>query len=199
MTNTINPTGKIATYLRVSTTDQNLDRQEELREGADRVFEEKQSGADRHRPVLKELVEWVREGDLVRVWSIDRLARSQADLLDIVTQLRAKGCGIEFVTERLRFSPNGEDTPTDTLMFQIFGSFAEFERRVSRARQAEGIAKAKAQGKYKGRAPKIDAQVVKRARELEALGVSKAEIGRQLSLGRTSVYKALRGEVTKAA
>ena len=199
MTDT-NPTkGQIAAYLRVSTKEQNLDRQDQLREGADRVFEEKASGGSMNRPALRELMDWARDGDLVKVWSIDRLARSLPDLHSIVTEITAKGCAVQFVQENLTFDPRKKNTAMETLMFQMLGAFAEFERNVSKARQAEGIAKAKAKGVYKGRKTVIDNEVVVRARELVALGVSKAEIARQLSVSRSTIYKALNGEGPGAA
>lgn len=198
MTNTTHTTGKIAAYLRVSTTYQNLARQEGLREGADRVFEEKVTGKSLDRPALRAMIDWAREGDTIRVYSVDRLARTYGHAQTIIDELNAKGATIEFVKEKWTFSPNAKVSAMDRFVFNFMSNAADFERENMLERQAEGIAKAKERGVYKGRAPKIDAEVVKRARELDALGVSKAEIGRQLSLGRTSVYKALNGDVTKA-
>lgn len=185
--------GQIVVYLRVSTSDQNLDRQEDLKEGADKVFTEQASASTRARPVLEEMLAWVRDGDRVRVWSIDRLARSLIDLEAIVNELQAKGVAIEFVKEALVFDPNvlASDDHFKTLLFQILGSFAQFERSMNRSRQAEGIAKAKARGVYKGRAKVLTSTQVAEARERVALQVPKAVIARDLEVSRSTLYRAL--------
>lgn len=172
-------------YRRVSSESQNLDRQELVE--CEKVFEEKLSGASRDRPALKEMLDWAREGDEVVVHSLDRLARDLRDLQGIVQELNNKGVSIEFQQERLRFAP-GADDPLSKLQLQMMGAFAEFERNILRKRQAEGIAKAKAKGVYKGRRPSIDRDVVQRLNE-EGLGAS--EIARKLGIGRASVYRLL--------
>lgn len=182
--------GQAVAYLRVSTTEQKLDRQADLKIDADKVFEEKASASTRHRPVLTQMLEWVRDGDLVRVWSIDRLARSLADLKDIITELQAKGVSIEFVKEGLKFTAGTSD-PHTTLQLHLMGAFAEFERELIRARQAEGIAKAKARGAYKGRAAALTPEQVQHAKERAALQVPKAVIARELGVSRSTIYRAL--------
>jgi len=172
-------------YRRVSTHDQNFERQE--LGDCEKVFEEKITGAKRDRPALKEMVEWAREGDEVVVHSLDRLARDLRDLQSIVQELNDKGVTVEFAQEKLRFSPGSED-PLSRLQFQMMGAFAEFERNIIRKRQAEGIARAKAKGVYKGRKPSIDAKAVK---ELRGKGLGASEIARQLGIGRASVYRVL--------
>lgn len=188
--------GQTIAYLRVSSVEQNLDRQEALKEGADKVFEEKASAGSRERPVLNQMLDWVRDGDTVRVWSIDRLARSLADLDGIVNQLKSKGVAVEFVKEGMIFDPHATDGAQDhfkTLLFQILGSFAQFERAMIRSRQAEGIAKAKARGAYKGRKPVITDELVERARGLIATGVPKTRVAKELGVSRQTLYKALAG------
>lgn len=175
-------------YRRVSTNDQNLDRQE--LNDCEKVFEEKLSGANRNRPALKEMIEWAREGDIVVVHSLDRLARDLRDLQSIVETLNEKGVSVEFQEERLHFDP-GADDPMSRLQLQLMGAFAEFERRMIKKRQAEGIARAKDRGAYKGRRPTIDAGQV---RDLHREGVGASEIAKRLSIGRASVYRVLNSD-----
>ncbi|MBF8740224.1 recombinase family protein [Pseudomonas guariconensis] len=140
-------------YIRVSTADQNTDRQ---LDGItlDKRFEDKLSGSTTDRPQLLAMIEWVREGDVVHVHSIDRLARSMSDLLKIVADLNAKGVAVRFHKEDMTFT--GEDSPMQKLMLNMMGSFAQFEREVMKERQREGIAKAKEKGVYKGRVKTVD-------------------------------------------
>ncbi|MFV3403276.1 recombinase family protein [Pseudomonas sp. NY15463] len=140
-------------YIRVSTADQNTDRQ---LDGItlDKRFEDKLSGSTTDRPQLLAMIEWVREGDVVHVHSIDRLARSMSDLLKIVADLNAKRVAVRFHKEDMTFT--GEDSPMQKLMLNMMGSFAQFEREVMKERQREGIAKAKEKGVYKGRAKTVD-------------------------------------------
>ena len=137
-------------YVRVSTKEQNTARQEELmkRLGVSKVFEEKISGKNMNRPKLKAMMEFVREGDTVVVESYSRLARSTRDLLTIVEELQEKKVG--FISQKENIDTN---TPQGRLMLTIFAGLAQFERECTLERQAEGVAIAKAQGKYKGRKP----------------------------------------------
>ena len=134
-------------YRRVSTTEQNFDRQE-LGE-VEKIFEEKISGKNADRTALNEMLYFVREGDEVIVYSIDRLARDLRDLETIVTKIKEKGASISFITERLKFD-GSSDNALDKLLLQILGAFAEFERKIIRSRQAEGIARARERIAYKG-------------------------------------------------
>ena len=176
----------IVGYRRVSSFDQALDRQE--LEGAERIFEEKESGAKRDRPALLEMINYIRDGDTVIVHSIDRLARDLRDLQDIIEKINVKGAAISFQTEGLTFKADKAD-PIATLQLQMMGAFAQFERAIIRKRQAEGIAKAKDRGVYKGRKQSIDAEKVRRLHE-EGYGAS--EIARAMDVGRASVYRLLR-------
>ena len=171
-------------YRRVSTSEQNLDRQDF---SCDKLFEESGSGSSRQRPALEAMIDWVREGDEVLVWSIDRLARDLRDLQDIIQTLNAKGISISFLSEKLTFSGNHDD-PFAKLQLQMMGAFAEFERSIIRKRQAEGIAKAKAKGVYKGRKATIDAEAIRR---MKADGIGVTEIAKRLGVGRASVYRVL--------
>jgi DNA invertase Pin-like site-specific DNA recombinase len=170
-------------YKRVSTEEQNTDRQE--LSGCEKFFEEKVSGASKERKALKDMIDWVREGDEVVVWSIDRLARDLRDLQDIIAQLLDKGVSVSFVSERLTFSADKDDA-FSRLQLHLMGAFAEFERSIIRKRQAEGIAKAKAKGVYKGRKATIDANDIAM---LKSQGLGASEIARRLGIGRASVYR----------
>ena len=174
-------------YRRVSTCDQNLDRQDIG--DVDKVFEEKLSGASaKDRPALQQMIEFAREGDEVIVWSIDRMARDLRDLQGIVQTLVDKGVTVCFLSERLIFSA-AQDDPFAKLQLHLMGSFAEFERSIIRKRQAEGIAKAKQRGVYKGRPVSIDANKI---RELRQQGLGATKIAEQLKISRVSVYRALK-------
>ena len=175
-------------YRRVSSEDQSLDRQD-LGE-CDKVFEEKLSGARAaNRPALQDLISFSREGDDVVVFSIDRLARDLRDLQTLVTTLTDKGVVITFLTEKLTFSTSATD-PLSTLQLQLMGAFAQFERAIIKKRQAEGIAKAKSKGVYKGRPPKIAKSKII---ELRGAGMQASKIARELGVSRASVYRALEG------
>jgi len=134
-------------YIRVSSLDQNPERQLE-QVAVDRVFTDTASGKDTQRPALDTLLTFVREGDTVIVHSMDRLARNLDDLRRIVQTLTKRGIRIEFVKEGLVFT--GEDKPMAQLLLSVMGAFAEFERSLIRERQREGIALAKHRGAYRG-------------------------------------------------
>jgi len=172
-------------YKRVSSTEQNLDRQE--LSGCEKVFEEKVSGASKERKALNDMIDWVREGDIVKVWSIDRLARDLRDLQSILAKLLDKGVSVSFVSERLTFSADKDDAFAK-LQLHLMGAFAEFERSIIRKRQAEGIAKAKIRGVYKGRKATIDAREIM---SLKESGMGASAIAKQLGIGRASVYRIL--------
>lgn len=137
-------------YVRVSTEEQNTVRQDALMEelGVDRVYTDKASGSKRDRKGLREMMDYVREGDVVIVESISRFARSVKDLLDLVAQLEEKQ--VEFISKKEAIDTA---TPQGKFMMTIFGAMAELEREQILQRQAEGIAAAKAAGKYVGRKP----------------------------------------------
>lgn len=137
-------------YVRVSTDQQNTARQESLMNalGVEKVFIDKQSGKDRNRPELQNLMEYIREGDTVVVESISRMARSVVDLLNIVDELKNKK--VEFVSQKENIDTS---TPQGKFMLTVFAALAELERENILQRQREGIEIAKSQGKYKGRKP----------------------------------------------
>jgi DNA invertase Pin-like site-specific DNA recombinase len=175
-------------YRRVSSIDQSLDRQD--LGDVEKVFEEKLSGASASdRPALQDLIGWVREGDLVVVHSIDRLARNLQDLLSIVSQLNGKGVSIQFIKDNLTFPPQGTDGASK-LYLSILGAVAEFERSIIKQRQREGIDKAKAKGVYKGRKPTIDKD---RILALRDQGLSTYKIAEAMGISRMTVHRALNG------
>ena len=135
-------------YVRVSTQEQNEDRQLTIMEQykATKVFTEKISGKNTDRPQLKKMLEYVREGDTLVIESYSRLARSTKDLINLVEQLKSKGVNLISTKENI-----DTNTPQGRLMFTIFAGLAEFERECTLQRQAEGIAEAKKRGVYKGR------------------------------------------------
>lgn len=180
--------GQAVGYTRVSTFDQRTDRQD--LGDVDRVFTDQVSGATTDRPALTEMLAYVRDGDTLRVWSMDRLARSLVDLVTTVRGLVDRGVTVEFVSERLTFKP-GADDPYATFQLQLLGAVAELERSLIRQRQAEGIAKAKARGVYRGRTPKLTSDQIAEARERVGSGVPKAQVARDLGVGRATLYRAL--------
>ena len=175
-------------YARVSTTDQNLELQESaLRAaGCDVIRSEKRSGTTTAgRDELRTVLDFLRKGDVLTVTRIDRLARSIGDLQDIVRAVKAKGAALK-ATEQ----PIDTSTAAGKCFLDMLGVFAEFETNLRRERQLEGIARAKAEGVYKGRPASIDAA---RVRELKAGGMGPTEIAKALKIGRASVYRVLQG------
>lgn len=174
-------------YVRVSTIDQNDKRQiEALKEhDIDKWFTEKVSGKNTNRPQLRAMIDYAREGDIVYIHSLDRLARSTKDLLEIVEKLQAKNVNLVSNKEKIDTT-----TATGKLMLTMIGAIAEFERANMLERQREGIAIAKAEGKYKGR-KKIDypsnwEEVYKHWKNRELTGTKAMEI---LELKRNTFYK----------
>lgn len=176
-------------YKRVSTLDQNLARQELGK--VSKLFEEKISGkSSADRPALNAMIEFAREGDEVLVHSIDRLARDLRDLQQIIQVLNEKKVTVKFLSEGLTFASN-QDDPFAKLHLHLLGAVAEFERSIIRKRQAEGIAKAKSRGVYKGRQPSIDANAIK---QRAAEGQGATAIAKDLGISRASVYRILKTE-----
>ena len=172
-------------YIRVSTVDQNSDRQlGGVR--VDRTFVDKASGKDAQRPQLDALLSFAREGDTVVVHSMDRLARNLDDLRAIVQKLVKRAVWVEFVKEGLTFT--GEDSPMATLMLSVMGAFAEFERTLIRERQREGIALAKKRGVYRGRKKSLSPERIQEMRDRIAAGVAKAQVARDFGISRETLY-----------
>jgi DNA invertase Pin-like site-specific DNA recombinase len=176
-------------YVRVSSVDQHTDRQLDGID-TDRLFTDKASGNDVARPQLNELIRFVRDGDTVVVHSMDRLARNLEDLRRIVRTLTDKGVGVEFIKEHLVFT--GDDSPMANLMLSVMGAFAEFERALLRERQAEGIAKAKQRGAYKGRKKSLTENQIHALIDRAASGEAKTLLAKEFGISRETVYTYLR-------
>ena len=176
-------------YARVSSVGQSLDVQlEQLQAaGCEKVFSEKRSGrtaAD--RPALKDALEFVREGDVLVVTRLDRLARSITDLRTVVDALNARGIGFRCLQQGALDTTRSDGK----LLLNILGSFAEFEADIRRERQMEGIAKAKERGVYQGRRPSIDPAEIRAAL---AGGESPTDCANRLGIARSSVYRVAQG------
>jgi DNA invertase Pin-like site-specific DNA recombinase len=175
-------------YIRVSSIDQNTDRQLDGQD-LDKVFTDKASGKDTKRSQLQAALDYIREGDELVVHSMDRLARNLDDLRRIVLELTKKGVHVRFVKENLTFT--GEDSPMSNLLLSLLGAVAEFERSMIRERQREGIAMAKKAGVYKGRKPSLTAQQVAEIRKRVAAGEKKARLALEFGVSRQTLYTAV--------
>jgi DNA invertase Pin-like site-specific DNA recombinase len=173
-------------YARTSTLEQQhgLDGQLVALTECERVFQEQVSSVGK-RPQLEAALSHIRKGDTLVVTKLDRLARSVAHLMEIRQQLHASGAFLRILNLNLDTS-----TATGKLMMTMLGAVAEFEREMMLERQREGIAKAKAAGKYKGRQPTARAKA-DQVRELREQGIGAVEIARRLGIGRASVYRCL--------
>jgi DNA invertase Pin-like site-specific DNA recombinase len=181
--------GKIIGYIRVSSFEQNLDRQLEGLE-LDKIFTDKASGKDTKRPQLEALLHYVRDGDIVIAHSMDRLARNLDDLRRLVSGLTARRITVRFIKEHLDFT--GEDSPMANLLLSVMGAFAEFERALIRERQLEGIALAKKRGVYKGRKKSLTPPQAQSARQRVAKGEKKSAVARDFSISRETLYQYLK-------
>lgn len=182
--------GKLIGYIRVSSIDQNPDRQ---LEGLvlDKKFIDMMSGKDTQRPQLHIMLNYVREGDTVVVHSMDRLARNLDDLRRLVFGLTKDGITIKFLKENLTFT--GEDSPMSNLLLSVMGAFSEFERSLIRERQREGISLAKKRGVYKGRKKCLTPAKVIDIKQRIASGEKKSVTARDYKISRQTLYKYLKG------
>ncbi len=172
-------------YARVSSVGQSLDVQlDQLNAaGCEKVFAEKMSGTTTDgRDQLAEALDWVRDGDVLVVSRLDRLARSIIDLRKIIDRLSAKGVGFRCLQQGAIDTTRSDGR----LLLNILASFAEFETDIRKERQADGIAKAKSEGKYQGRPATIDPDAIA---TLESEGLGASAIAKRLGIGRASVYR----------
>ena len=181
-------------YARTSTVEQKAGLEAQLRDlkaaGAGKIFSEQLSSVDAKRAQLDAAIDFCREGDVLLCTKLDRLARSVADLVKLEERLKAKGAGICVVDQAM-----DTGTPNGRLMFNVIAAIAQFEREVMLAHDAEGIAKAKSEGKYKGRAPTARAKSGEVLSLLQS-GVRATDVAKQLRIGRRSVYRII--EAAKA-
>jgi DNA invertase Pin-like site-specific DNA recombinase len=190
------PTGALVGYGRTSTSDQIAGLEDQVAEltraGCTRIYREHVSALARHRPELEAALDWVRSGDTFVVTKPDRLARSVTELLGIVERLRGRGVTVRILSLNLT---SGD--PTSDLLLSLMGAISKWEIDIARERQRAGIAKAKAEGKYRGRAPTARAKAHE-VRRLKAEGKSIPEIIAATGISRASIYRAL-NDPTQAA
>lgn len=185
-------------YARVSTVHQDLETQKELlkEEGCKEIYVEKVTGTSTApRTQLKELMKHVREGDEVIVTKIDRLARSIIDLNKIVSELNEKGVSIQFLKDNMTFKAGEEQNSMQTLLFNVLGSFAQFERDLIVERTSEGRERAKQQGKHlgrKGKDPKAIQQALSLYDNRQQNGLSVADISKTTGVPRSTIYYELK-------
>jgi DNA invertase Pin-like site-specific DNA recombinase len=176
-------------YARTSTVEQVAGFEAQIRDlkahGCEKVFSEQLSSVDSKRAQLDAAIEFCREGDVLICTKLDRLARSVASVVEIAKRLREKGAAILILDPRL-----SNATPGEELTFNILASIAQFERQIMLERQREGIAKAKGEGKYKGRAPTARRQA-EQIRLLQEQGLKAQVIALQLDISERSVYRVL--------
>jgi DNA invertase Pin-like site-specific DNA recombinase len=181
-------------YARTSTADQIAGFEVQLRElqaaGCEKIFQEQVSSIAT-RTQLQAAIEFVREGDVFVVTKIDRLARSVSDLLTIIEKLEQKKVGVRILNLGME-----TQTPTGKLMLTVLGGIAQFEREIMLERQREGVAKAKTEGKYKGRKP-ISFDRQQEVVRLVTEGLSKANIAKQLKMGEATIYRILKRKSSK--
>ena len=183
----------IFNYIRVSTIEQNTERQ--LRDVVcDRLYEEKISGKDTNRPQLQAMLSNIRSGDIINIHEMSRLARNTRDLLNLVEENTTKGATIVYHKENLTFKGSEKQDPYQKMMMTMLGAVAELERSILLERQREGIAVAKLHNKYKGGQPKLTAEQVAELNTLRKQGMPIARIAKQFKITRPTVYSYLRNE-----
>src|SRR4051812_18940292 len=178
-------------YARVSTTDQTLALQQDAlqKAGCSKIFTDTASGAQTERKGLTEALEYVRIGDSLVVWKLDRLGRSLKDLITRITELQTRNIGFKSLTEQIDTTTSG-----GKLIFHIFGALAEFERDIIRERTNAGLEAARSRGKLGGRPPALSPEKIKLARKLYAdTSMSVAEICKMLGISRHTLRRYMKG------
>ena len=178
----------IFNYLRVSTVQQNTDRQLQGIK-CDREFIEKVSAKDTNREELQKLLMVIREGDLINCHELSRLARNTQDLLQLVDEILSKKAAIKFHKENLFFDGKKKDDAFQKLMLTMLAAISTFERDLMLERQREGIAIAKSKGKYKGRQSNFTEDDVKQIREEFAISKNKSELAQKWGISRGYLYQ----------
>ena len=175
-------------YARVSTTDQDLALQLDAlaKAGCARVFEDRASGATTDRPGLAAALGFVREGDILTVWKLDRLGRSLPHLIETVNAMEARGVSFRSLTEAIDTT-----TPGGKLVFHIFGALGQFERDLIRERTRAGLDAATARGRQGGRKPVVTDEKPRRAQTLLTQGLTVREVAARVKVGKTALYAAL--------
>lgn len=175
-------------YARVSTAEQDTALQTDAlrKAGCERIFEDTASGAKADRPGLAAALAYLRDGDVLAVWRLDRLGRSLSHMIETVGTLETRGVGFRSLTENIDTT-----TPGGRLIFHVFGALGQFERDLIRERTKAGLNAAAARGRKGGRKPVVTADKLKRAREHLANGLNVRETAAQLRVGKTALYAAL--------
>jgi DNA invertase Pin-like site-specific DNA recombinase len=185
-------------YARISTGEQTLDLQLDAltKAGCGKIYQETASGAKADRPVLEDVLSYLRAGDTLVVWRLDRLGRSLQHLIAVVAGLAERGIGFKSLTEQIDTT-----TPGGKLIFHVFGALAEFERDLIRERTQAGLAAARARGRLGGRPKKLtDAKQLELARTLYAGGQTDiTTICRTLGISRATLYRALKTQDDSAS
>ena len=180
--------GALVGYARVSTHEQNLALQlDALKQaGCDRVHKDVGSGSLKHRPELDACMDYLRAGDTLVVWRLDRLGRGLKHLIEAIEQLHAREIGFRSLTEAI-------DTTTNAgmLQFHIFGALAEFEKEIIRERTRAGLAAARARGRLSGRPSLVTAEKLAAAQTMRAQKHTMAEISTALGISRATLYRHL--------
>ena len=179
----------IFNYIRVSTISQNTDRQL-VGVSCDREFTEKVSAKDMERPQLQAMLSTLRQGDMVNVHELSRLARNTKDLLGIVEQILGLGASIKFHKENMTFNSGESQDAFQQLMLTMLGAIAQFERNLLLERQREGIAIAKAKGRYKGKQSRFNNDEIQKMKERFAKPeTNKSALARELGVTRQHLYR----------
>ena len=175
-------------YARVSTAEQDTALQTDAlqKAGCDRIFEDTVSGARAERPGLTSALSYLREGDVLMVWRLDRLGRSLAHLIEVIGALEARGIGFRSLSEAIDTT-----TPGGRLIFHVFGALGQFERDLIRERTKAGLVAAAVRGRRGGRKPVITSEKLQRARHHIANGLNVREAAARLKIGKTALYAAL--------
>ena len=183
-------------YTRVSTADQDpaLQLDALAKAGYARVFQDKASGGQADRPGLRAALAFVREGDVLVVWKLDRLGRSLPHLIETVTALETRGVGFRSLTEAIDTTTSG-----GRLIFHIFGALAQFERDLIRERTRAGLDAAAARGRLGGRKRVVTEERLRRARTLIAQGLTVREAAARVKVGKTALYAALGAQTVNAS
>ena len=183
-------------YARVSTSVQDTALQIDalLKAGCERVFDDTASGVKTERPGLADALAYLRDGDVLTVWRLDRLGRSMRHLIEIISELEARGIGFRSLTEAIDTT-----TPGGRLVFHVFGALGQFERDLIRERTKAGLSAAAARGRKGGRKPVITAEKLQRARDYIANGLNVREAAARLKVSKTALYAALKEARMKSA
>jgi len=180
--------GEPVGYARISTDEQNLDLQlDALHEtGCKRIYKDTGTGSLKHRPQLDACLDYLRAGDTLVVWRLDRLGRGLKHLIEAIEELHDRGIGVRSLTEQI-------DTTTSAgrLQFHIFGALAEFEREIIRERTRAGLAAARARGRIGGRPPALTAEKLAGARAMRERKHTMLEIAKALGVSRATLYRHL--------